>query len=42
LFPLQTQVGDAELDELILEATDGDPTASYIDYHAFVTKMMAV
>ncbi len=37
----QTQIKDDELDTLVLEATDFEPGAEVIDYHAFVTKMMA-
>jgi Ca2+-binding EF-hand superfamily protein len=38
----QTHVEDDELEALVLEATDGDPTATAIDYNAFITKVLAV
>lgn len=39
--PLQTQISPEELEALIAEATDDAHGAAFIDYHAFVTKMMA-
>lgn len=41
VYIAQTQIKDDELEVLMQEATDGDDTAEYVDYHAFVTKMMA-
>ena len=38
----QTPVEDAELDELIFEATDGNPSTEFIDYNAFITKVLAL
>lgn len=38
---LQTQISEPELAALVDEATDHDPDAEFVDYHAFVTKMMA-
>ncbi len=41
LDAVQTQAKEEELDNMVLEATDFVPGAEVIDYHAFVTKMMA-
>ncbi len=38
----QALVEDAELDELIEAATGGDPSQEFIDYNAFITKILAL
>ncbi len=42
LTPMQTPIEDAELEELIFEATDGNPAAEFVDYNAFITKILAL